>query len=106
MEIAEQYALKFKQPALFKSERAEIPSNFLGHGIMLKDRKTKELRDATGHDIAILFGHVPTGDLHAFFKQCEGARSFSRVFWWAIKPKARLGSLKVCNVNARSDFLF
>jgi len=87
MEIAQQYLLKFDKPSSFKSERAELLSNFLGHGIKLRDRKTKELRDATGHDIAILLGHVPTGDLWAFHKKCTEMRSYSKYFWWAIKPK-------------------
>ncbi|MDB6059045.1 MAG: hypothetical protein JWO95_2889 [Verrucomicrobiales bacterium] len=71
----------------FKSERAELLSNFLGNGIKLRDRKTKELHDATGHDVAILLGHVPTGDLRAFQKQCTEARSYSRWFWFRLKPK-------------------
>ena len=25
--------------------------------------------------------------LYAFYRQCEGARSFSRMFHWALKPK-------------------
>lgn len=87
MEIASSYLEKFKQPQLFKSERAELLSNFLGHGIKLRDRKTKELRDATGHDIAILLGHVPTGDLWAFHKKSTEARSYSRWFWFMLKPK-------------------
>jgi len=88
MEIAPTYQLKFQQPTKPRSERAELLSNFLGNGIKLRDRKTKELRDATGHDIAILLGHVPTDDLWAFHKKCTEARSYSRWFWFMLKPKS------------------
>ena len=30
---------------------------------------------------------IPTGDLYAFYRKCDGAKNFSRYFWWALKPK-------------------
>lgn len=29
---------------------------------------------------------VPTGDLHAFQKQCDQAKHFSKYFFWALRP--------------------
>jgi len=83
MEIASSYLEKFQQPALFRSERDELIANFLGHGLQLRDRKTKELRPATDRDLAFILRHIPTTDLF----QCTQARSFSRYFFWALKPK-------------------
>lgn len=87
MEISPHYLDKlfYPQPTTFKSERAELLSKFLGHDI--KIRRAGKLIDASGHDLAIMLGHVPTSDLYPFFRQCEQARSFSRYFWWALKPK-------------------
>jgi len=87
MEISTQYALSFSNRQFSKSERAELLSNFLGMAFQLRDRKTKELRDATGHDIAIILGHVPTGTFghfirvvlrHGVIRDCSG---------FLLKPK-------------------
>ncbi len=88
MEIPLEYSLKFQQP-LFRNERDEILSQFLRHNLQLTDRKTKTLRPITDRELAIKLSHVPTNDLHAFYKQCLSARSFSRYFWWALKPQTK-----------------
>jgi hypothetical protein len=87
MEISSSYVEKFQQPPLFKSQRDELIAKFLGQGIQLTDRKTKQLRPVIDRELVFILGHIPTADLHAFYRQCEGARSFGRYFWWAIKPK-------------------
>lgn len=72
-----------------RSERDEQISRFFDkQSIMVRDKKTKELRLATKVDLALILRHCPTTDLHPFFKQCEEARSFSRYFWWSVKRKS------------------
>jgi hypothetical protein len=81
----ERAALEKRTAASIRSERDELIQNFLGHGIKLRDPKTKELRPATAAELAIILRHCPTKDLYPFFRECEGARSFSRFFWWSVK---------------------
>jgi hypothetical protein len=89
MEFPDTYKEKKLRPQqqLFRSERDELLSKFLSHDLKLRDHKTKQLRPITDRELAIKLSHIPTGDLHAFYKQCENARSFGRYFWWALKPQ-------------------
>lgn len=83
MEIPLTYALKFSQTQSFRSERDELISKFLNHDIKLT--KNKKLEPATAKDIALLTAHIPTNSLHALYKKCLRARSFSRYFFTLIK---------------------
>lgn len=81
---------KYRLPQLEKingprSERDEQIGGFLNRGI--KVGRVAHLRDVTAQDLGVLLSHIPTADLYAFRRQCEKARSFSRYFWWALKPK-------------------
>jgi len=86
MEIHPSYLDKFNKTDGASSDRAERLSHFMNRGIQVRDRKGG-YRDATDKEIAIMLSHVPTEDLYAFRRQCEGARSFSRFFHWALKPR-------------------
>lgn len=78
---------KYKKPTA-RDERDEQIQNFFNKQcIMIRDRKTKALRLATKSDLAKVLMYCPTKDLYPFFKECEGARSFSRYFWWSVKHK-------------------
>lgn len=59
----------------------------VGIGTMSPVSRLAHLRDVTAQDLGVLLSHIPTADLYAFRRQCEKARSFSRYFWWALKPK-------------------
>jgi hypothetical protein len=73
---------------LIRGKRDEAIQLFVGKGIKVwADRKKSALRDATAADIARKVALIPTDDLYAFYKQCEQARSFSRYFEWALKPR-------------------
>ena len=74
------------KPAI-RSERDSYLGLFTGRGIQLRDRKTKELRDATPAEIAKLLCFTPTEDLFAFHRMCEHANSYPRFFWWRLKGK-------------------
>lgn len=69
-----------------RSEREELIGLFVGKGIRV--RAGKGFRDATARDITFMLVEKPTRDLHAFYKQCQQARSFPRYFYWALKHKS------------------
>jgi hypothetical protein len=87
--LFEKYEKPLKQTRNVRSERDEQIQKFVDKGIKVwADRKKTQLRDASASDIARKIAHIPTSDLHAFYKLCENARSFNRYFEWAIKaPK-------------------
>lgn len=80
-------------PPTIRSERDEQIQNFAGRGVIgLRDRTTKELRQATAGEIALLPEDCPTRALYPFYREYERARSFSRYFWWAVKGGKSLNS--------------
>lgn len=96
MEIPNDYTKKFvaRAPVGPRSERAEIIGLFLDHGIQIRDRRTKLLRPVEARELGVLLSHIPSADLYAFYRQCERARSFSRYFWWAIRPEGPLHAVQ------------
>lgn len=83
----QQLFLRYTAPTA-RSERDSLIQLFVDRkAIHIRDRASKELRPATAREIAVKLSHIPTGDLYAFYKQCDRARSFSRYFYWALKPK-------------------
>lgn len=77
------YELK-KTEKNIRSERDELIQRFVDKGAIRVRRKGK-LEPATAKEIAILLRDCPTSDLHAFYEECNRARSFSRWFWWSVK---------------------
>lgn len=71
-----------------KSERDELIRNFDGK-VQLKDKKTKELRNATLSEIALILRYCPTNQLYAFYNDCSKAKTFGKFFWWSVKKKGR-----------------
>jgi hypothetical protein len=51
-----------------------------------QERAGTKYKPLTVAAVAVKLSRIPTADLHAFHKQCEAANSFSRYFWWALKP--------------------
>lgn len=76
-----------KHKNLVRSERDELMKKFLGKEIKIVDRKTKELREATIAEIAIILRKYKTDKLYAFYRECEKQKSFPKYFWWALKNK-------------------
>lgn len=68
-----------------RSEREELLSKFLDR--LNAERAGTTFKPLQARSLGVKLAHIPTGDLWAFYRQCEAARSFSRYFWWAIKPK-------------------
>lgn len=73
------------QKGLPRNEREEMLELFMAklNAARIKDGFSKL---SYGRLAKALQG-VPTADLYAFYRQCEQAKSFSRYFWWALKPK-------------------
>lgn len=72
-------------PNRIKSERAELVEKFV---VRLNEaRRNTKYAPLTARAVAVKLGHIPTGDLYAFLRQCEQARCFSSYFWWALKPQ-------------------
>lgn len=68
-----------------RSEREEILDRFLQ--ALNPARVAEGFRPLTPARVATALQGIPTGDLHAFYRQCEQARSFGRYFWWALKAR-------------------
>lgn len=56
-------------------------------------RVSDGLPQLTPGRIAKVLEGIPTSELYPFYKQCEGARHFSRFFWWITKARNREGRL-------------
>lgn len=85
-----QSLLQFSRPTVIsvRSERDEQLRHF-EKKIQLRDKKTKDLRDATLEELALILRHCPTSDLYAFYQQCSQAKTFGKYFWWAVKKKTK-----------------
>lgn len=87
----EAYLARFENPVRIRSPRDEQITRFYEQGsILIRDRKTKELRRATEGDIAVLLGRAgykTAEQMHAVYRECEAAKSFSRLFWYKVKHK-------------------
>lgn len=84
----ERATLERKRARLIRSERDEqIDRFFQRDSIKVRDSKTKKFRQASRGELALILKDCPTKDLHAVYRQCEAARSFSRSFWHSIKRK-------------------
>lgn len=46
-----------------------------------------KLKPLTIPRMARLLEQVPTGDLYAFWRDCERAKHFSKYFWWSLDAK-------------------
>lgn len=83
--LLERYKPREIQTGAPRNEREEMTQKFLD---TLNTRRVAEgFKPYTYARMATLLQGIPTGDLFAFYRQCEGARSFSRMFHWALKPK-------------------
>ena len=90
MELPTDYLEKIRrrraEKGLPRSERDEMLELFLAR--LNAARIVDGLPKMTHARLATSLKGIPTGDLFPFYKQCEGARHFSRFFWWSLKPKA------------------
>ena len=66
-----------------RSEREELLDRFLSR--LNPDRAEAGLKPLAPSALATLLTGVPTTDLYGFYKSCERARSFSRLFWHLLK---------------------
>lgn len=73
------------QPVLIRSERDEILQKFIDR--LNQARIGTKYKPLSGRAVAIKVSHIPTSDLHAFYRQCEQAKSFSAYFFWALKAQ-------------------
>ena len=89
MDLNTDYIDKFRPAAAEdhapRSEREEMLVKFLKR--LNGDRKADGLEALTPARLATILKGVPTGDLYGFYKSCERARSFTRLFWYLLKPQ-------------------
>jgi hypothetical protein len=84
-------------PSLFDASRFQVVSNHKGseRGELLDKflarlnppRVAGNFKPLSHGRLSAILSHIPTDELYPFFRQCEGANSFSRFFWWSLKPK-------------------
>lgn len=68
------------------SNRGDLIGDFLIR--LNKARVAKGYKPYTAQRLAVLLAHIPTEDLHPFYKQCEQAKiPFGAYFHWALKPR-------------------
>jgi hypothetical protein len=88
MDIPTSYTEKFRPRARLKNqprnEREELLDRFLSR--LNPPRVDNGFKTMSHARIAKVLEKVPTADLHAFYRQCDGADSFSRLFWFKVKP--------------------
>jgi hypothetical protein len=53
----------------------------------LNPGRVGKMKPLTMARMGFLLQGVPTSDLHAFWKQCESAKSFDKYFWYSVNPK-------------------
>lgn len=66
-----------------RSERAEFVGKFTDR--LNQDRGG--YKKLTYARIGKVLAHIPTQDLYAFWKKCDEAKIFGKVFWGALKVK-------------------
>lgn len=69
-----------------RTEREELLDRFLAR--LNPARTEANLKPLSYAGLAAKLAKIPTGDLHSFYQNCDRARSFSRLFWHLLKPKA------------------
>lgn len=68
------------------SERGELLDKFLER--LNPPRVAAGFRKLSHGFLAKKLEGVPTDDLYAFYKECERAHSFSRWFWYKLRPNS------------------
>lgn len=89
MEIAEDILHRYVRlgqiEGIPRNEREEMTQKFLD---ALNARRVAEgFKPYTYPRLSKMLQGIPTGDLWAFYQQCDQARSFGAYFHWALKPK-------------------
>lgn len=75
---------RFQMPTTkANSERAEVIEKFLNR--INPGRTAAGYKPITPARIGIMLAHVPTPDLHAFYKECDQANNFGALFHWKLR---------------------
>jgi len=77
------YQLPAKPVSKATSERAEWIGKFTDR--LNADRG--QYKPLTYKRVGVMLAHLSNQDLHAFWKQCEEARSFGAWFHYSLKPQ-------------------
>ena len=82
--LLEKYLQPTQKP-LFQSERAELIDRFVQR--LNQARVGTKYKPLTPRAVAVWLSYIPTEELYPFFRKCENAKSFSKLFWWHVKPR-------------------
>lgn len=75
---------KYQQPTTkATSERAEILEKFLNR--LNPGRVQAGYKPYTPARLGMMLAHVPTKDLYPFYRECESAQHFSKLFHWKLR---------------------
>lgn len=84
-EIIKEYDIK--KPKRI-TERGELMREFIEN---INQERDKKMRPLNFGRMAVLLQGIPTNDLYAFLSMCKDRKrvngSFSKYFWWALKPQ-------------------
>lgn len=68
------------------SERAELIERFVTR---LNASRTGKYKPLPAAFYASRMSHIPTDELHAFFKKLDQSNSFCKLWWWHCNPKKK-----------------
>lgn len=68
------------------SERAELIERFVTR---LNASRTGKYKPLSVAFYASRMSHIPTDELHAFYKKLDQSNSFCKLWWWHCNPKKK-----------------
>ncbi len=72
-----------------KSERAELVKKFVDR--LNGDRLSSGFKalPASFYAVKMAQARLSTNDLYWFYRYCQEAKSFSKCWWWSLKPEEK-----------------
>lgn len=66
------------------SERATLLKDFID--VLNSERVSSGFKPLSKKFYAVKMSHLSVSDMYAFYSECKHAKSFSKFWWWALKP--------------------
>ncbi len=70
-----------------KSERAEIVKKFVDRLNSQRQQDGFKVLPASFYAIKMAQAKLSTNDLYWFYRYCDEAQSFSKCWWWSLRPQ-------------------
>ena len=83
---------KVKKSDAPRSERAELVKKFVDQLNSQRVKDGYKALPASFYAIKMAQAKLSTNDLYWFYRYCEEAKSFSKCWWWSLKPQEENGT--------------